>query len=55
VLREPQCVWFDIIREFTASYASNSDGWFKGPPYAVAETVLDENDIEGRDPVKGIS
>jgi hypothetical protein len=22
-------------------------GWFNGPPYAVAETVFDENDLSG--------
>jgi hypothetical protein len=24
-----------------------AEGWFRGPPYAVAESVFDENDIEG--------
>ena len=24
--------------------------WYNGPPYAVAETVLDENDLEGCSP-----
>ncbi len=23
------------------------EGWFNGPPYAVAESVFDEDDIEG--------
>ena len=23
------------------------DGWFDGPPYAVGESVFDENDLEG--------
>jgi hypothetical protein len=23
------------------------EGWFNGPPYAVAEHVFDENDLEG--------
>ena len=23
------------------------DSWYHGPPYAVAESVLDENDLEG--------
>jgi hypothetical protein len=26
---------------------AEADGWFNGPPYSVAETVFDENDIEG--------
>ena len=26
------------------------DGWFNGPPYAVSESVFDENDIEGCSP-----
>lgn len=30
--------------------AAAAEGWFNGPPYAVAETVLDENDIEGCTP-----
>ncbi len=25
-------------------------GWFNGPPYAVAESIFDENDIEGCSP-----
>jgi hypothetical protein len=25
--------------------------WYSGPPYAVAETVFDENDIQGCKPV----
>jgi hypothetical protein len=25
---------------------AEAEGWFEGPPYAVVETVLDENDIE---------
>jgi hypothetical protein len=27
--------------------------WFNGPPYAVAETVFDEEDMEGCEPVCG--
>jgi hypothetical protein len=30
--------------------AAEADGWFNGPPYAVAETVFDEYDIEGCTP-----
>jgi hypothetical protein len=26
---------------------AEADGWFVGPPYAVAEMVFDEEDIEG--------
>jgi hypothetical protein len=26
---------------------AEAEGWFNGPPYAVAESVFDENDIEG--------
>ncbi len=26
--------------------------WYNGPPYAVAEQVFDENDIEGCEPIK---
>ena len=37
-----------LERQTTLSRAeSEAQGWFKGPPYAVAETVFDENDIGG--------
>ena len=26
---------------------AKADGWFSGPPYAVAESVFDEYDLEG--------
>ena len=26
---------------------AKAEGWFNGPPYAVAESVFDEHDIEG--------
>ena len=26
---------------------AEAEGWFNGPPYAVAEHVFDENDLEG--------
>jgi hypothetical protein len=29
---------------------AEEEGWFNGPPYAVAETVFDEDDIEGCSP-----
>lgn len=33
----------DILSRFRAERA----GWFDGPPYAVAECVFDEDDLEG--------
>ena len=35
------------LRRTLSRSEAEADGWFKGPPYAVAETVFDENDIEG--------
>jgi hypothetical protein len=29
---------------------AEAEGWLNGPPYAVAESVFDENDIEGCSP-----
>ena len=29
---------------------ADAEGWFRGPPYAVAETVFDEDDQEGCEP-----
>jgi hypothetical protein len=29
---------------------AEAEGWFGGPPYAVAERVFDEYDIEGCSP-----
>lgn len=29
---------------------AEAEGWFNGPPYAVAESVFDEDDIEGCSP-----
>jgi hypothetical protein len=29
---------------------AEAEGWFNGPPYAVAESVFDEYDIEGCSP-----
>ncbi len=29
---------------------AEAEGWFNGPPYAVAESVFNENDIEGCSP-----
>lgn len=30
--------------------AAEAEGWFNGPPYAIAEHVFDEHDIEGCSP-----
>ena len=30
---------------------AEAEGWFNGPPYAVAEEVFDEYDIEGCTPI----
>lgn len=30
----------------------DDSSWLNGPPYAIAETVFDEYDIEGCSPVK---
>ena len=32
---------------------AEAEGWFRGPPYAVVESVFDENDIEGCAPGLG--
>jgi hypothetical protein len=32
---------------------AEAEGWFRGPPYAVAESVFDENDIENCSPEPG--
>lgn len=40
----------DIHRPIPETVPRNvlrKEGWFDGPPYAVAETVFDENDIGG--------
>jgi hypothetical protein len=29
---------------------AEAEGWFRGPPYAVAEIVFDEHDLEGCEP-----
>ena len=43
-----------LERHHTLSGAdAEAEGWFKGPPYAVAESVFDENDIEGCAPGPG--
>ncbi|HME23048.1 MAG TPA: hypothetical protein VKI44_17225 [Acetobacteraceae bacterium] len=30
--------------------AAEAEGWFNGPPYAMAESVFDEDDLEGCSP-----
>jgi hypothetical protein len=30
---------------------AEADGWFNGPSYSVPETVFDEGDMEGCEPV----
>lgn len=32
---------------------AEAERWFKGPPYAVAESVFDENDLDGCSPGPG--
>ncbi len=39
----------DLCRTLSQAEAE-AEGWFKGPPYAVAETVFDEYDIEACSP-----
>jgi hypothetical protein len=36
----------DLRRTLDQSEAE-AEGWFNGPPYAVAEIVFDEDDLEG--------
>ena len=35
------------LRRTLNQAAAEAEGWFNGPPYAVAEIVFDEYDIEG--------
>ena len=35
------------LRRSLSGAEAEAEGWFRGPPYAVAESVFDENDIEG--------
>jgi hypothetical protein len=39
-------------KETLLRHEAEADGWFNGPPYAVAETVFDENDMEACEPVE---
>ena len=36
----------DMVRSLTRDEAE-AEGWFKGPPYAVAEVEFDEDDLQG--------
>jgi hypothetical protein len=38
------------LRRTLSGVEAEAEGWFRGPPYAVAESVFDENDIEGCSP-----
>jgi hypothetical protein len=35
------------LRRILNRQQAEAEGWFNGPPYAVAEVVFDEDDIEG--------
>jgi hypothetical protein len=35
------------VRRALTTTEAEAEGWFNGPPYAVAEVVFDEDDIEG--------
>lgn len=42
----------DVIAKVILSRSqAEAEGWFRGPPYAVAEVVFDENDLEGCEPI----
>ena len=41
------------LRRTLSGVKAEAEGWFRGPPYAVAESVFDENDIEGCSPGPG--
>jgi hypothetical protein len=43
-----------IVAVCLDDYAEDSS-WYIGPPYAVAEMVFDENDIEACEPVSKIN
>ncbi|HTW70781.1 MAG TPA: hypothetical protein VME47_12900 [Acetobacteraceae bacterium] len=38
------------LRRTLGHQEAESEGWFNGPPYAVAECVFDEYDLEGCTP-----
>ncbi|HEY1943980.1 MAG TPA: hypothetical protein VGH40_17855 [Roseiarcus sp.] len=37
----------EIVHRRLTGQEAEAEGWFSGPPYPVAEVVLDEDDIEG--------
>ena len=39
------------VRRFLTQDEAELEGWFNGPPYALAETVFDEDDMEECKPV----
>jgi hypothetical protein len=41
------------LRRTLSRAEAEAEGWFNGPPYAVAESVFDENDVEGCSPGPG--
>jgi hypothetical protein len=41
------------LRRILSGVEAEAEGWFMGPPYAVVESVFDENDIEGCAPGPG--
>ncbi|MBV8492071.1 MAG: hypothetical protein JO162_01175 [Alphaproteobacteria bacterium] len=41
------------LRRTLSGAEAEAEGWFRGPPYAVVESVLDENDIESCSPGPG--
>jgi hypothetical protein len=41
------------LRRTLSRAGAKAEGWFNGPPYAVAESVFDENDIKGCSPAPG--
>jgi hypothetical protein len=55
-LNDVECVSYkdgEEMKETLTGEEADADGWFNGPPYAVAETVFDEEDMEGCEPVRG--
>ena len=41
----------DISTKILARSEAETDGWFNGPPYAIAEIVFDEYDLEDCEPI----
>jgi hypothetical protein len=39
------------VRRYLNQVEADLEGWFNGPPYALAERVFDEDDILGCEPV----